>query len=181
MGSDINLVDVATIRRIVHDRFFSDTTAAPPAVPSTTQPAPALTEPVVLDVINATSHDGLAAAIEDEFASRGFTRGSATTAANPVDDSIIEYGRGASEGAQMLADRLHVPATTQDTVSPGTIRLTVGTRFPAGDVPHPPRYHTLMDRPPDRSMRWPPPAPVLALRRRLTFSQMTATSIPCVK
>ena len=179
-GSDINLVDVATIRRTVHDRFFSDTTAAPPAVPSTTQPAPALTEPVVLDVINATSHDGLAAAIEDEFASRGFTRGSATTAANPVDDSIIEYGRGASEGAQMLADQLHVPATTQDTVSPGTIRLTVGTRFPAGD------YLTHPGTTPDGSASGQVNAVAATGAGARTpaptdLSQMTATSIPCVK
>ena len=48
-GSDVNLVDVSTIRRIVHERLFSDTPAAPPAVPSTTQPPPALSEPVVLD------------------------------------------------------------------------------------------------------------------------------------
>jgi LCP family protein required for cell wall assembly len=179
-GSDINLVDVSTVRRIVHDLFFYDTPAAPPAVPSTIQPAPALTEPVVLDVINATSHDGLAAAIEDVFAGRGFTRGSATTALTPADDSIIEYGRGASEGAQMLADQLHVPATTQDTVSPGTIRLTVGTRFPAGD------YLTHPGATPDGSASGQvnavaatgtgarAPAPT-------DLSQMTATSIPCVK
>jgi LCP family protein required for cell wall assembly len=179
-GSDVNLVDVAAIRRIVRERFSSDTPAAPDAVPSTTQPPPALAQPVVLDVVNATTRDGLAAAIEDAFASRGFTRGSATTAAAPADDSIIEYGPGASEAAHMLADQLHVPVTARDTVSLGTVRLTAGKRFPAGGyLAHP-------GATPDGSA----PGQVTAVAATGTgahaptptdLSQMTATSMPCVK
>jgi LCP family protein required for cell wall assembly len=179
-GSDVNVVDVATIRRIVHERFFSDTPGALDAAPSTTQPPPMLSEPVVLDVVNATSRDGLAAAMEDAFAVRGFTKGSATTAAVPVDDSSIEYGPGADQGARALADQLHMPATARDAMSPGTVRLTVGTRFPADDyLAHP---GAAADGPAsgqvtavaatgagDRA-----PAPT-------DLSQMTATSIPCVK
>jgi len=179
-GSDVNLVDVATIRRIVHERFFSDTPGALDAVPSTTQPPPALSEPVVLDVVNATSRDGLAAAIEDAFAVRGFTKGRATTAGAPADDSSIEYGPGADQGARVLADQLHLPATARDTVSPGTIRLTVGTRFPAGDyLAHPGATAdgsasgqvsaVAATGDGDRA-----PAPT-------DLSEMAATSIPCVK
>ncbi len=179
-GSDVNLVDVPTIRRIVHERFFSDTPAAVDAGPSSTPPPPALSRPVVLDVVNAASRDGLAAAIEDAFSDRGFTRGSASTAPAPADDSIVEYGPGADEGARMLADQLHVPATARDTVSPGTIRLTVGTRFPASDyLAHPGATAdgsasgqvtaVAATGSGDRS-----PAPT-------DLSQMTATSIPCVK
>jgi hypothetical protein len=179
-GSDINLVDVSTLRQIVHQRFFSDTPAAPPAVSSTVQPPPALAEPVVLDVINATSRDGLAAAIEDAFASRGFTRGSATTAATPADDSTIEYGPGATEGAQMLADQLHVPATARDTVSPGTVRLTVGTRFPAGSyLAHP---GTTPDEAASGQVAAVAATGTAAHAPAPTdLSQMTATSTPCVK
>ena len=179
-GSDVNLVDVPTIRRIVHERFFSDTPAALDAVPSATQPPPALAEPVVLDVVNATSRSGLAAAIEDAFADRGFTRGSATTAAAPADDSIIEYGPGAHEGAQMLADQLRLPATASDTVSAGTVRLTVGTRFPTGDyLAHP-----------GATVDGSASGQVTAVAATGTgahapaptdLSQMPATSIPCVK
>ena len=179
-GSDVNLVDVATIRRIVHERFFSDTPTALDAVPSTTQPPPALSKPVVLDVVNATSRDGLAAAIEDAFTDRGFTRGSATTAAAPAGDSIIEYGSGADEGARMLADELQMPATATDTVSPGTVRLTVGTGFPAGDyLAHP-----------GATADGSAPGQVTAVAATGTgarapvptdLTQMTATSIPCVK
>jgi LCP family protein required for cell wall assembly len=179
-GSDVNLVDVTTIRRIVHERFFSDTPAAPDAVPSVTQPPPVLSKPVILDVVNATSRDGLAAAIEDAFVDRGFTRGSATTAAAAADDSIIEYGPGADEGARLLADQLHVSVTAGDTLSPGTIRLTVGTRFPAGDyLAHP-----------DATVDTSASGQVAAVAATGTgarapaptdLSQMTATGIPCVK
>jgi hypothetical protein len=179
-GSDVNLVDVPTIRRIVHERFFSDTPAALDAVPSTSQPPPALSKPVVLDVVNATLRDGLAAAIEDAFADRGFTRGSATTAAAPADDSVIEYGPGADDGARMLAEQLHVPANGVDTMAPGTIRLTVGMRFPAGDyLAHP-----------GATVDGSASGEVTAVAATGTgarapaptdLSQMTATSIPCVK
>jgi LCP family protein required for cell wall assembly len=179
-GSDVNLVDVSTIRRIVHERFFSDTPAAPDAVPSVTQLPPALSKPVILDVVNATSRDGLAAAIEDAFADRGFTRGSATTAAAAADDSIIEYGPGADEGARLLADQLHVPATAGDTLSPGTIRLTVGTRFPAGDyLAHP---GATVDTSASGQVAAVAATGTGARAPAPTdLSQMTATSIPCVK
>jgi LCP family protein required for cell wall assembly len=179
-GSDVNLVDVPTIRRIVHERFFSDTPAALDAVSSTTEPPPALSAPVVLDVVNATPRDGLAAAIEDVFVDRGFARGSATTAAAPADDSIIEYGPGADDGARLLADQLHLPATARDTVSPGTIRLTVGTRFPAGDyLSHPVAAadgsasgQVTAVAATGTGARAPAPT---------DLTQMTAKSVPCVK
>jgi LCP family protein required for cell wall assembly len=179
-GSDVNLVDVPTIRRIVHERFFSDTPAAVDAEPATTQPPPPLAEPAILDVVNATPRDGLAAAIEDAFAGRGFTRGSATTAAAPADDSVIEYGPGGSQGAQTLADQLRLPATANDALSRGTVRLTVGTRFPAGDyLAHPGATvdgsgsgQVTAVAATGTGARAPAPT---------DLSQMTATSIPCVK
>ncbi|MCV7410124.1 transcriptional regulator [Mycobacterium florentinum] len=175
-GSDINLVDLPTIRRIVHERFYSDAPAALDAASPTTPPA----QPVILDVVNATARDGLAGAIEDAFAARGYTRGSATTAATPADDSLIEYGQGADQGAQALADQLHVPATANSAVAPGTVRLTVGKQFPAADyLGHPGvavetqqsgQVNTVAATGSgDRA-----PAPT-------DLSQMTATSVPCVK
>ena len=179
-GSDVNQVDVPTIRRIVSERFSSDTPAAVDSAPSTTQPPPTLSEPVVLDVVNAASRDGLAAAIELAFGSHGFTRGRATTAATPTDDSIIEYGRGAEEGARVLAGQLHLPATARDTVAPGTIRLTVGTRFPVGD------YLTQPGATADGLASGQVTAVAATgagdhVPAPTELSQMTATSTPCVK
>jgi LCP family protein required for cell wall assembly len=178
-GSDVNVVDVPTIRRIVNERFLSDTPAALDA-PPTSHPPLALPQPVVLDVVNATSRDGLAAGIEDAFASRGFTRGKATTAAVPADDSVIEYGPGADQGAQALADQLQIPTTASDAVAPGTVRLTVGTHFPAGEYLA--RGGTTVDAPAS--------GPVTAVAAAGTgerapaptdLSLMTASDIPCVK
>lgn len=179
-GSDVNLVDVSTIRRIVQERFLSDTPAAPEVAPATTQPPATLSEPVILDVANATARDGLAGAIEDAFAGRGFTRGSASTAATPADDSVIEYGPGAERGAQLLADELHLTATPGGTVAAGTVRLTVGTRFPAGDYLA--RPGVTADGPGNGQVTTVSatgtgtraPAPT-------DLSQMTATDTPCVK
>ena len=179
-GSDVNLVDVSSIRRIVQERFGSDTPAAPDVTPPTTQSAPTLSEPVTLDVVNATARDGLAGAIEDAYAGRGFTRGSVSTAATPADDSTIEYGPGADRGAQLLADELHLPAAREDNVAAGTVRLTVGTRFPAGDyLAHP---GATADGPGNGQVTavsatgtgTRAPAPT-------DLSRMTAADTPCVK
>ncbi|ORA19026.1 LCP family protein [Mycobacterium arosiense] len=178
-GSDINQVDLPTIRRIVNERFMSDAPVALEASP-TNQPAPSLTEPVILDVVNAASRDGLAAALEEAFAARGFTRGSATTAATTADDSVIEYGPGAERGAQVLADQLRVPATANSAVDAGTVRLTVGTQFPAADyLAHPgattdPSGSGQVSAVAATGTGDRAPAPT-------DLSQMTAANVPCVK
>ncbi len=179
--SDVNLVDAPGIRRIVSERFSSDAPATPAASdrPGAGTP-PALAEPAVLDVVNATARDGLAAAIEGEFTGRGFTRGRSSTAATHQDESSVDYGPGAAAAAKVLADHLHLPATGSDTVAPGTVRLTIGARFPADDyLGHP-------GAPPDAAAAGKvtavaatgsgtsAPAPT-------DLSQMTAAAIPCVK
>ncbi|OBJ35160.1 LCP family protein [Mycobacterium colombiense] len=177
-GSDINQVDLPTIRRIVNERFMSDTAVALEAASPPTQPPPA--EPAILDVVNATSRDGLAGAIEEAFAGRGFTRGSATTAAVPADDSVIEYGPGADQAAQVLADQLHVPATANDAVAAGTVRLTVGTQFPAADY----LAHPGATTEPSGSGQVSAVAATGAGDRApapTDLSQMTAANVPCVK
>ena len=179
-GADVNLIDVATIRRIVHDRVFSDAPAGPSP---TNQSAPAaLAAPAVLDVVNAATRDGLAVAVEDAFAGRGFTRGSTSTAANPADASTIEYGPGAQDAAQLLANELHLTATASDAVPAGSVRLTVGAQFPAG--------HYLSDSSRSVATGASASTPVTAvsatgagasLPAPTDLSQMTATDIACVK
>ncbi|MCK8644960.1 LCP family protein [Mycobacterium colombiense] len=177
-GSDINQVDLPTIRRIVNERFMSDTPVALQAAAPAAQPPPA--EPALLDVVNATSRDGLAGAVEEAFVGRGFTRGSATTAAVPADDSVIEYGPGADRAAQILADQLHLPATANNDVAAGTVRLTVGAHFPAGDyLAHPgattdPSGSGQVSAVAATGTGDRAPAPT-------DLSQMTAANVPCVK
>lgn len=177
-GSDINLVDLAAVRRIVSERFMSD---APGALDAAAPPA--LAEPVILDVVNASSRDGLAAALEDAFAGRGFTRGSATTAAAPGDDSRIDYGPGADRGAQFLADQLHVPATADAAVAAGTVRLTVGAAFPAADYPS--HSDVRSGAPGAAASAQVSPVAATGTGERAPsptdLSQMTASGVPCVK
>ncbi|TAM68757.1 LCP family protein [Mycobacterium sp.] len=183
-GSDINLVDLSVIRRIVNERFMSDAPAALDAASPTAQPPPTPAEPVILDVVNATSHDGLAAALEEAFAGRGFTRGSATTAPTPADDSMIEYGPEAGQGARILADQLHVPVSEDPTVASGTVRLTVGTRFPAADYLAHPGAHPAGGGDASASGQVSAVAATGTGDRApapTDLSQMTASSVPCVK
>lgn len=163
---------------------MSDAPAALDAASPAAQPPPALTEPVILDVVNASSRDGLAAALEEALTGRGFTRGSVTTAAAAADDSTIEYGPGADAGAQVLSGQLHVPATADPSVASGTVRLTVGTRFPAAD------YLSHSEAQPGAAGDAPSSGQVSAVAATgsgdrapapTDLSQMTASSVPCVK
>lgn len=124
-GEDVNIVDVSGIQAIVHSLF---TTGSPNATPPTTQSPSA---PTTFDVVNATSHDGLGAALEKSFGVEGMTAGSVTTADTLSSTSSISYGTGAADAARKLADRLQLNATASDTVAPGTVQLTVGSDFPA--------------------------------------------------
>jgi LytR cell envelope-related transcriptional attenuator len=124
-GEDVNIVDVPGIRAIVHSLF---TTGSPNANPTTTH-SPSV--PTTFDVINATSHDGLGAALEKSFAVDGMTAGSVITAEGLSSTSAISYGTGAADAARKLADRLQLNATASKAVAPGTVQLTVGSDFPA--------------------------------------------------
>ncbi|WP_435825327.1 LCP family protein [Mycobacterium simiae] len=168
-GAAINVVDPATIRRIVADRFSTTTSPAP---------TPPTSTPVVLDVVNAASRDGLAVAVENGLSGKGFIRGDVSTAATPQPDTTVAYGSGAFEGAKTLADQLHVPAVADNAVAPHTVRLTLGTQFPADD------YLPATDTAADGN------AQVTTVAATATgvhapaptdLSQMSATNTPCVK
>lgn len=124
-GEDVNIVDVPSIRTIVHSLF---TTGSPNATPTTTQ---SFSTPTTFDVINATSHDGLGAALEKSFGVDGMAAGNVITADSLAPTSTISYGTGAADAARKLADRLQLNATASETVAPGTVQLTVGSDFPA--------------------------------------------------
>ncbi len=183
-ASDVNRVDVDAIRKIVHAHIFSDASAAPVSPPTISPSAPTgLSAPAVLDVVNAATRDGLAAAVEEAFASRGFTRGNTSTAPSPVDSSTIEYGPGTQDAARLLADELHVTATASDAVPAGSVRLTVGTQFPAGDYKSGSGYSAAMSA----SVKDAPVTPVSASGTGASgpaptdLTEMTAADIACVK
>jgi LCP family protein required for cell wall assembly len=127
-GEDVNLIDVPTIRAIVHNLVTANAAGSPSNAPT---PAPAV--PAVLDVVNATAHAGLATALIDAFSSHGFTPGQATTADTLSDASTILYGHGARNAAQTLADHFGLVATASNQIGPNRVQLTIGADFPAGE------------------------------------------------
>jgi hypothetical protein len=132
-GEDVNLVDVHSIRAIVHN-IFTNGSPAPSSVSSTTttQTHSATT---VLDVVNATTHDGLGTAVQQSFSTDGLTAGRVITAENLAKNSTITYGPGAGDAAKTLADQLHLTAVASNAVAPKTVRLTIGADFPARNYP----------------------------------------------
>ncbi|PEG57121.1 LCP family protein [Mycolicibacterium boenickei] len=130
LGEDINIVDIPTIRAIVHDLV---------AEPGSNTNAPAAPTHVleghgaVLDVVNASTYSGLAAQLETTFSANGFTPGQIGDAESLAAVSTIDYGTGAEAAAQSLADKLGVIATPSSEVAAGTVQLTLGTDFPGDE------------------------------------------------
>ena len=165
-----------------NERFFSDTPAAP--TPCRQPPDRRPRWPSLWFSTSSTprSRDGLAAAIEDAFTDRGFTRGSATTATAPADDSIDRIRpRCRRRRADVGRCNCTCPQPRQTPWRSGTVRLTVGTRFPAARLPRPSRRH----RPTASASGQVTAVAATGTGARAPaptdLSQMTATSIPCVK
>lgn len=180
-GEDVNLIDVPSIRAIVRNLVTANE-SGPTESPRTSTPA----VPAMLDVVNATTHSGLATAVVDDFASRGFTPGQATTATSLAETSRIEYGAGAFEAAQTLADQFGLAAESSNAVGANTVRITVGADFPVGD------YLTGAESESGTALAASPTetTPVSTVAATATgtaapvpteVSRMTASHTPCVK
>jgi LCP family protein required for cell wall assembly len=134
--SDVNIVDLDTIRAIVK-RYFQPAPATPATTPSSVSTTVPAADGVVLNVVNSADVNGLAGQLETALSQRGFTRGSATSGGEHS-ASRIEYGTGAQQAAQQLGSMLSVNTTQPDENLPaGTVRLTVGSDFtpPADLIP----------------------------------------------
>jgi LCP family protein required for cell wall assembly len=183
-GEDVNFIDPPTIRAIVHHlidtRDSADTAAAQDVAP----PVPA-----VLDVVNATTHAGLATTLLNDYASQGFTPGQATTAASPAATSTIDYGPGSREAAQTLARRFDLTATASDAVGANTVRLMIGSDFPADDYPSGSDSDSVpaaaLGASPTGSSAITTPVAATATGSAAPeptdLSKMSATDVPCVK
>jgi LCP family protein required for cell wall assembly len=188
-GEDVNIIDVPTIRGIVHNLVgagspttTASTSGAGAATAAGNDPQAKVTGGPVLNVINASHHDGLAAVVEKTFATRGFTAGAATSADTISDVSTVRYGPGADNAAHGLADQFDLTATASDTVTPNTVQLTIGSDFPAGD------YLTGSSSTESTTTSPTTPVPTVAATATGTrapaptdLTHMTAAGVPCVK
>ncbi|MGV0768427.1 LCP family protein [Mycobacterium syngnathidarum] len=130
-GEDINIVDVPTIRKIVHDLVSKDDTTSSS---TPTSKARLLNgHGAVLDVVNASTYSGLAAQLEITFGAHGFTEGQIGDGESLAATTTIDYGTGAEAAAQSLADELGVIANASSEVVADTVQLTVGTDFPGDE------------------------------------------------
>ncbi|MHC9292611.1 LCP family protein [Mycobacterium sp. LTG2003] len=188
-GEDINIIDVPTVRKIVHDLVVESDPAASSA--SSTPNTPALDgQGAILDVVNASTYIGLAAQLETTFGARGFTQGQIGDAEALAATTTIAYGPGAEAAAQALATELGVSAAPSQEVLADTVQLTIGTDFPGDD------YLTagLADESSattsttESSTTSSTPVTTVAATATGTYtpaptdlSQMTVSGVPCVK
>ncbi|MBV9320023.1 MAG: LCP family protein [Mycobacterium sp.] len=137
-GQNVNMIDVPTLRSIVHHLIGGDSRGtAPPSSVSALADGATTTQTtapgIVLNVVNAAGREGLAASLEKALATGKLTKGKASTAASTTAKSTILYGPGAQAAAAALGDELDLTATASKTLAPNTVQLTAGTDFRADD------------------------------------------------
>ena len=176
-GEDVNIIDVSTIRSIVHNLLVTDS----PAAASTSSTSAVLTAgSVALDVVDASGRQGEAADLEMSLATGNFTEGTVSTADFTSQTSTIAYGPGAKAATGELGDELGISVTASDSVARNTVRLTVGTDFSRFDnLNHTSASPAITAAAPvttvpatGTGMQAPTPA---------NLTRMTSGDIPCVK
>jgi LCP family protein required for cell wall assembly len=132
LGEDVNIIDVPTVRKIVHDLVAGpDSSSAPTSTPA--KESSLNGHGAVLDIINASSFNGLATHLESTLTTKGFTEGEIGDAPALSATTTVEYGQGAEAAAHALADELGLTAEPSTRVAHGAVQLTIGTDFPADD------------------------------------------------
>jgi LCP family protein required for cell wall assembly len=187
-GEDVNIIDAATIRSIVHSLLAPDS----PSTPASTDNARASAHPwanpdtahrVALDVINASGQDGVAVAVRNALAKGQFTEGTVSTADSISAASSIAYGTGAQTAAELLADELGLRAIPSDAVVPETVLLTVGTDFRTAEYVD--RLASTSDATTTSEAPSPTAVPATAAGSEAptptNLTLMTAGSVPCVR
>lgn len=190
-GESINIVDTEEIRGIVRNLLSpgdsGTTTTTTPAPTSTTIPTAA---GVVLNVVNSSGRNGLAAQVQEALATRGFTRGTTSTGA-ARDTTALTYGTGAESAAQALAAQLGLTATKSTAVEEQTVQLTLGSDAQSGPIANliaeqaDPSTSATRTSAPKTSTT--PPVPVSATApgtnapAATDLSQMDTGGIPCVR
>ena len=138
---DINIIDPARIKQVVHDTFYPapapKKAASPKAGKSAAHIPPAST--VTTDVYNGGTVNGLATRVADALVAAGYIRGTvgnATSQAEPVRSSTqVFYGAGASANAAKIAGYFGVTAVASKALPAGHVEVLLGpatTAVPAG-------------------------------------------------
>ncbi|MEU8894646.1 LCP family protein [Nocardia sp. NPDC048505] len=118
-GQDVNIVDPAAIRREVKAAFSAE--------PATPLPAPSGT----VDIANAGAESGAAATLSTFLTSRGYTKGTVGNNTTVTPTSMIYHAPGAESDAEALALTLGLPLAESASVTPGHLKVVLGTDFTA--------------------------------------------------
>ncbi|HWR48794.1 MAG TPA: LCP family protein [Pseudonocardiaceae bacterium] len=128
-GEDVNIVNVPEIQALVHNLIGAHT----PTPPSSTSPVPGSggRQSGTVDVANATSRNGLAAALEHALATTGFTPGVTSNARRHRSTTMIYYpDPGSAQAANTLAAMLGgLPTELDSTVPAGHLRVILGADY----------------------------------------------------
>lgn len=188
-GEDVNIIDAATIRSIVHSLLASDSPSTPASTDNVRASAHPWANPeptahrVALDVINASGQDGVAVAVRNALAKGQFTKGTVSTADSIRAASSIAYGTGAQSAAELLADELGLTAIASDALAPDTVLLTVGTDFRTSEYVD--RLASTSDATTTSEAPSPTAVPATAAGSEAptptNLTLMTAGSVPCVR
>jgi LCP family protein required for cell wall assembly len=184
-GEDVNFVDVSTIRSVVHNLVAADSPAASStssisAAAPTGDDAQLTAGSVALDVVNASGRQGEATDLEMSLATGHFTKRTVSTADSTSQTSTIAYGPGAKAAADELGDELGISATASNSVSPNTVRLTVGTDFTRFDnLNHTSASPATTAATPVTTV--PATGSGMQEPKPTNLTRMTADDIPCVK
>ncbi|BEK87907.1 transcriptional regulator [Nocardia seriolae] len=190
-GESINIVDTDEIRTIVRNLLSpGDSEATPTTAPTPSATAIPGATGVVLNVVNSSGQNGLAAEVETALVTRGFTRGATSTGA-PRDTTVLTYGAGAESAATALASRLGLTATKSTALDDQTVKLTLGTDARSGPIANlvadQPDPSTATSKTPKPTTSTTPPAPVSATASGTNapaatdLSQMDTGGIPCLR
>jgi hypothetical protein len=129
----VNTIDVPYLKRLVHGTFYPQPTApkakAKSAGQKKTAPVPAAST-VTVDVYNGGSTQGLAGAVSQALAARGYKAGSvgdapATPAATA--GTQVFYGAGASANAARIAADFGTTARSLASLPAQTVEVLLGT------------------------------------------------------
>lgn len=169
-GEDVNFIDVATIRSVVHKLVAPDSPATTTQTTNSAQPAAGN---IALDIVNASGKQGQAAYLEKSLATKPFTEGTISTADSVSQTSTIVYGPGAKAAANQLADKLGISATASDGIAPNTVQLTAGTDIDyLNETSESPATTVTTVSATATGTQQPSPT---------NLTRMTADNIPCVK
>ncbi|NKQ55986.1 LCP family protein [Amycolatopsis sp. K13G38] len=165
-GEDVNVVNLAQIRATVAQLLGTPTSSAPA---TTAAPASARPPSATVDIVNATSRNGLAAEVSQVLAAHGDTAGKATTDTRHLSHSAIYYGSGTADAATAVSSALGgLPVQPDSDVPAGHVRVVLGADFSLPATPASASVSTA-----------PTPAP--AADSGDAPSPLAGGGIPCVK